>query len=103
MLYGVCTADGPELMLMKYHDVIMPLASSEASHCITPAGRKYAHVNSSSPDQRSDTGLPAPLASRAASTATSCVCFPPKPPPKSFTITRTLSAEMRKAFASSCG
>ena len=34
---------------------------------MTPAGRKYAHVNSSSRVQTSLTGLPAALASRAAS------------------------------------
>ena len=76
-LYGVSTALGPDAILMKCQVASLPSSSSEASASITPAGRKYAQVNSSSRVHRSITGLPAPLASRAASTATSPVCLPP--------------------------
>ena len=57
---------------------------------ITPAGRRYAQVNSSSRVHVSFTGLPAAFASRAASTAASPVCLPPYAEPVSGTITRTL-------------
>src|SRR6267378_4308248 len=63
----------------------MPLLTS-----ITPAGRKYAQVNSSSRVQTIFTGCPAARDKRAASSAASLVCFPPYAEPVSGTIARTL-------------
>src|SRR4051794_41473152 len=88
ILYGDSTALGPEFTFTWCHAAIDPSAVSPASIAITPAGRKYAHVNSSARRQCSETGRLAPFASRAASTAHSPECFPPNPPPKSGTTTR---------------
>ena len=63
-----------------------------------PAGSTPT-LNSSSRVQRTETGFPAARARRAASTAASAVCFPPKPPPMSGTITRTRSRGMPSASA----
>jgi hypothetical protein len=64
---------------------------------MSAAGRKYAQVNSSSRVQRTTTGRPAARARRAASTAYSPWCFPPKPPPASGMMTRTFSAGTPRA------
>src|SRR6266700_1344624 len=73
----------------------MPLWTS-----MTPAGRKYAQVNSSSRVHTTFTGRPAARASRAASMAASLVCFPPYAEPVSGTITRTSLSDKWKISAS---
>jgi hypothetical protein len=97
----VSIAAGPELTFTKCHEVITPRSSRLASAVINAAGRKQAHVNSSSRVQRRDTGRWAAWASRAASMAASPVCLPPKPLPKSGTTTRTWSLDKRNVRASS--
>ena len=87
---------------MKSQAAIELPASSPASTSISAAGRKYAHMNSSARVHCSATGRPAAFARRAASTAASPVCLPPKPPPKCGTITRTRSGGTRKASAICC-
>ena len=59
-------------------------------------------MNSSSRVHRTETGLPAARARRAASTAASAVCLPPNPPPMSGTITRTRSRGMPSASDRIC-
>ena len=73
-------------MLVKSQATRAPAAVRPPRQSTTAAGRQYAQVNSSSRVQRTETGFPAARARRAASTAASAVCFPPKPPPMSGTI-----------------
>ena len=80
----------------------VPSLPTVARTSITPAGRKYAHANSSSRVQTSFTGFFAARAMRAASTAASPVCLPPYADPVSGTITRMRSAGTWNASTSSC-
>src|SRR5258708_3010781 len=57
-------------MLMKYHELIAPLASSPPSASITPPAPKYPHANSPSPPPPPQTPFPPPSPP-----------LPPPPPP----------------------
>ena len=99
--YGVISAAGPELMFVIDQAESRPPRSDPAATSITAAGRRCPQVNSSPRLHCTFTGRSTAWASRAASIATVAPCLPPKPPPKSGTITRASSSSTPRASANS--
>src|SRR2546429_197742 len=90
--YGVWIPAVPEFQLSNSQNAIRPCASTPLLTSITPAGRKYAHANSSARVHTSFTGRPAALASRAAGAGPAAAPRvtgggPPRPPsPSGFSL-----------------